>query len=217
MAEVLVTGGSGGIGAATCRALAAGGYRPIVGYASGRARAEAVAGETGGLALPCDMAEDSSIDAAIGHLAGLDLAGVVLAASPPPLLQPFTKVTGDLERQLRVNVLGPRRLLAGLVKSCFRPRRAGFVVAVLTSAMDPVVAGMADYVIAKHGLLGVIKAAGAEYPWLRARTISPGFTETPMLKAFDERYLEQARAAAGGFATPPQVAAAILALVDAPC
>lgn len=217
MAEVLVTGGSGGIGAATCRALAAVGYRPIIGYALGRDRAEAVAAETGGLALACDMAEDSSIDTAIGHLAGLDLAGVVLAASPPPLLQPFTKVTGDLERQLRVNVLGPRRLLAGLVKSCFRPRRAGFAVAVLTSAMDPVVAGMADYVIAKHGLLGLIKAAAAEYPWLCARSISPGFTETSMLKAFDERYLEQARAAAGGFATPEQVASAILALVDAPC
>lgn len=212
MAEaVLVTGGSGGIGAATCRALAAAGFLPVVGYASGRDRAEAV----GGLTLACDMADDAAIDAAVARLAAeTTLAGVVLAASPPPALAPFTKVTDELERQWRVNVAGPRRLLAGLVKACFRPRRTGFAVAVLSRAMGLEGAtspGMADYVIAKHGLLGVVKAAGAEYPWLRTGFVSPGFTETAMLTAFDDRYLDQARAA-GRFATPDEVAAEIVAV-----
>jgi NAD(P)-dependent dehydrogenase (short-subunit alcohol dehydrogenase family) len=211
MAEaVLVTGGSGGIGAATCRALAEAGYTPVVGYASGRDRAEAV----GAFVLHCDMAEDGSIDAAVARLASeTTLAGVVLAASPPPALLPFTKLTDEAALQWRVNVAGPRRLLAGLVKFCFRPRRAGFAVAVLSRAMGvegDASPGMADYVIAKHGLLGVVKAAAAEYPWLRTGFVAPGFTETAMLKAFDERYLEQARAA-GRFSTADEVAAEIVA------
>ncbi|MBI2236374.1 MAG: SDR family NAD(P)-dependent oxidoreductase [Magnetospirillum sp.] len=214
---VLVTGGSGGIGTATCRALAEAGFLPVVGYASGRERALAVAEETQGLALACDMADPAAIDAAIARIATeTTLAGVVLAASPPPALVPFTKITDELERQWRVNVAGPRRLLAGLIKACFRPRRAGVAVAVLTRAMGldgaETSPGMADYVIAKHGLLGVVKAAGAEYPWLRTGIVAPGFTETAMLTAFDERYLDQARAA-GRFATPDEVAAEIVAMV----
>jgi 3-oxoacyl-[acyl-carrier protein] reductase len=220
MAEaVLVTGGSGGIGAATCRALAAAGFRPLVGYATGRERALAVAAATGGLAVACDMADDASIDAAVAEAAATTLAGVVLAASPPPASLPFTKVTAEAGLQWRVNVAGPRRLLAGLVKSCFRPRRAGFAVAVLSRAMGvgeaAALSGMADYVVAKHGLLGLMKAAAAEFPWLRSHAVTPGFTETAMLAAFDARFLEQARATTR-FATPDEVAAEILALVTAP-
>lgn len=222
MAEaVLVTGGSGAIGAATCEALAAAGWVPVVGYATGEDRATAVAARTGGFALACDMTDDASIDAAVARLAAeSNVAGLVLAASPAPILQPFTKAGGEvLAHQWRVNVVGPQRLLAGLIKSCFRPRRAGSVVAVLSRAMGtdcgPASSGMADYVIAKHGLMGMMKAAAAEYPWLCTDWVAPGFVETPMLDAFDPRYLEQARTLAPGgrFTTPAEVAAEIVAKV----
>lgn len=217
---ILVTGGSGAIGAATCEALAARGFMPVVGYASGRERAEAIAARTGGLALACDMADDISIDSAVARLAAETvLAGVVLAASPPPNLHPFTKAGGgELERQWRVNVAGPQRLLAALIKSCFRPRRSGVAVAVLTRAMGldgTATSGMAEYVVAKYGLLGVIKAVAAEYSWLRTGWVTPGFVETPMLAAFDPRYLEQARATQP-FAPPADIAAEIVAKVIGP-
>ena len=43
MQSVLVSGGSGGIGAAACRRLRAAGYRPIVGYSRNMDAAETVA------------------------------------------------------------------------------------------------------------------------------------------------------------------------------
>jgi NADP-dependent 3-hydroxy acid dehydrogenase YdfG len=54
-AVALVTGGSSGIGAATARALAAHGARVLI---AGRdqARLQAIAGQTGGIALTADLA-----------------------------------------------------------------------------------------------------------------------------------------------------------------
>jgi 3-oxoacyl-[acyl-carrier protein] reductase len=71
-------------------------------------------------------------------------------------------------------------------------------------------AGMGAYVIAKYGLSGVLAALAAEFPWLKVRSVSPGYTETAMLTAFDPRFLDLQREKAP-FQTAEQVAAAILA------
>jgi NAD(P)-dependent dehydrogenase (short-subunit alcohol dehydrogenase family) len=90
---------------------------------------------------------------------------------------------------------------------------------VLTEAMgvDGVAAkSMGGYIIAKYGLLGLMKVLDAEYSWLAVHTTSPGYTETPMLDAFDPRFLDQMRAThpAGKFSSPDAVAAEILATIQ---
>ena len=220
----LVSGGSGGIGGALCRALAAAGYRPIVGFAKGGAAAREVAAETGGMPLPLDLASDESITAAVETLAGdpIPLAGLVLAASPPPALGPFGKIAAaDMALQWRVNVEGPRQLVGGVVRRCLRPRRAGIIVAVLSQAMgneaNPAGRGMGAYVIAKYGLLGLMRVVAAEYPWLRTGTVRPGYTETAMLEAFDPRFLDGVRGTrpGGRFDAPDAVAREIAATIAA--
>ncbi len=211
----LVSGGSGGIGAAVCNQLAERGYLPVVGYHRNVSSAEAVANGCGGRALALDLTEPSAIDAAVAELETLPpLAGVVLAGSPPPALEPFGKITAEeLDRQWRVNVLGPQRLLAELVRRCFRKQKRGVVLGVLSRAMgdggSPASAGMGAYVIAKHGLAGVLAALAADYPWLRVRSVKPGYTETRMLAAFDERFLDMQREKTS-FATPKDVASLII-------
>jgi NAD(P)-dependent dehydrogenase (short-subunit alcohol dehydrogenase family) len=216
----LVSGGAGGIGAAVCVELAAAGFRPIVGYHRGQSEAEGVAARCRGVSLQLDLTGHASIDAALGSLAELPLlAGVVLAASPPLTPGPFGKISEDeLLAQWQVNVLGPQRLLAGLVRSCFRKRKAGTIVGILTQAMGdertPASAGLGAYVIAKHGMAGLLAALAADYPWLKVRSVKPGYTETPMLEAFDPRFLDLQRAKAP-FATPAQVASHILTEISA--
>lgn len=211
----LVSGGSGGIGAAVCDLLAARGFTPVVAYHRNAAVAEAVARRSGGFSLALDLSDEASILAAVAQLeAAPVLAGLVLAGSPPLSLAPFGKITVDeMRQQWLVNVLGPQRLLAELVRHCFRKHRRGSVVGVLTRAMGDGITGastgMGAYIIAKHGMAGVLATLAAEYPWLRVRAVKPGYTETRMLDAFDERFLALQREKAP-FQTPEQVAALIV-------
>jgi NAD(P)-dependent dehydrogenase (short-subunit alcohol dehydrogenase family) len=211
----LVSGGSGGIGAAICELLASRGYVPVVGYHRNVAAAEAIAKRCGGRALALDLSDPQAIVSGVNELEALaPLAGVVLAGSPPPALQPFGKITPEeMELQWRVNVLGPQQLLAELVRRCFRKQKKGSVVGVLTRAMGeaqtPASAGMGAYVIAKHGMAGVLAALAADYPWLRVRSVKPGYTETRMLSAFDERFLAMQREKIS-FDTPEAVASLII-------
>jgi 3-oxoacyl-[acyl-carrier protein] reductase len=217
-AHFLVSGGSGGIGAAVCDLLATRGFTPVVGYHRRDAVAKVVAQRSGGVSLALDLSEESSILAAATQLEALPrLAGVVLAGSPPLSLVPFGKITADEMRlQWQVNVLGPQRLLAELVRRCFRRHKQGAVVGVLTRAMDGstsgidgAASGMGAYVIAKHGMAGVLAVLAADIPWLRVRAVKPGYTETGMLSAFDERFLAMQREKAP-FQTPEQVASLIV-------
>jgi 3-oxoacyl-[acyl-carrier protein] reductase len=62
----VVVGGSGGIGAATCRLLAGSGARVVVGYRAGRAKAEELLSDLPGgehIALPVSITDSASIAA----------------------------------------------------------------------------------------------------------------------------------------------------------
>jgi NAD(P)-dependent dehydrogenase (short-subunit alcohol dehydrogenase family) len=212
---LLVSGGGGGIGSAVCVALAERGIRPFVGYHRSETAARVLAERCAGRALALDLTDPDSIGRAVQELEQCPrLVGAVLAGSPPLSLAPFCNVTpSEMYEQWQVNVLGPQQLLAALVKRCFRKRKAGSVVGVLSQAMGSEQAaaapGMGAYVIAKHGMAGVLALLAADHPWLHVRTVKPGFTETAMLEAFDPRFLELQRQKAA-FQTPKQVAALIL-------
>jgi 3-oxoacyl-[acyl-carrier protein] reductase len=218
----LLSGGSGGIGAAVASQLADRGYRPIVGYNRNAEAAGEVARRTGGMPLALDLTSTASIERAVSELAAQDgeLAGVLIAGSPPPALHAFGKVPLDeMALQWQVNVLGPQLLCAGLVRSCFRRTKRGTVVGILSKAMGEngqgASSGMAAYIIAKYGQAGVLAALAAEFPWLRVRSVRPGYTETRMLAAFDPRFLELQREKAR-FQTADEVASEILReIVDA--
>ncbi|MEC7595657.1 MAG: SDR family oxidoreductase [Pseudomonadota bacterium] len=216
---VLVTGGSGGIGSALCRALPSIGLIPLVGFNSNARIAKSLAKECGGFAVKMDMSNDDSILIAIKKIStylGSDgvLKGVVLAASPSPDLIPFRSLDADLlVNQFRVNVVGSQLLLAGLIKTFFKKDKSGIIIGILSEAIgnenQPPTSGMGAYIIAKSAMKVMLRVCLVEYPWLTVRTISPGFTKTKMLDVFDPRYLELAQSEKQ-FTTPEEVAQLII-------
>ena len=215
----LVTGGSGGIGSALCRALSSIGLIPLVGFNSNAKIAKSLANECGGFAVKMDMSNDDSILAAIENIStylgsGGVLRGVILAASPAPDLVPFRNLNSDLlENQFRVNVVGSQLLLAGLIKNFFKKDKSGIIIGILSEAIgnenQPPTSGMGAYIIAKSAMKEMLRVCSTEYSWLKVKTISPGFTKTKMLDVFDPRYLELAQLQKE-FSTPEEVAQLII-------
>ncbi|SHH64411.1 NAD(P)-dependent dehydrogenase, short-chain alcohol dehydrogenase family [Bradyrhizobium erythrophlei] len=193
---LLISGGNGGIGRALSHEVAAKGLLPILGYRSGMDEAKEIADQCGGRAVHLDLSDHDSIDRAVTEVSGLgQLAGIVLAASPPPSVGPFGRIDPDESRlQWQVNVAGPQRLLQALIRTCLQPQKTGVVLGILTAGMGdgkkPAARGMGGYIIAKYGQCGLLAVLAAEYPWLRVRSIRPSYTRTRMLEIFDERFLD---------------------------
>ena len=216
---LLVTGGTGGIGSAICKMLPGYDITPIIGFHKNQLQAKNLSKECGGFTVNINMSCEDSMEKAILNIAsnlkdGDSLIGVILAASPPPDLSSFFNINSEqLLSQFQVNVIGTHFLVSRLIKNFFRKEKAGKVLGVLSNAIgdenrDPVT-GMGAYVIAKTALKSMLAVCAVEYPWLEVKTFSPSFTQTDMLKVFDERYLEMI-SEKGKISTPEDVAKLII-------
>ena len=223
MKTVLITGGSGGIGAAAARAAAAKGWRVFVGYNKGRERAETISREINGEAVHVALEDEASILAAVSFVKTktVTLDAAVLCASLPPPLLPYLK-TGEaaLLEQFSVSA-GHQRLVAELWKAFFAKAKGGHVVGVSSqAARTPPWPGFTSYVVAKRALEAALECAKVELgkDGLRVSVIRPGYTETPMLLALNPHVLDAIRAKAGpeGLLKPEAVGDQILALLDGP-
>jgi 3-oxoacyl-[acyl-carrier protein] reductase len=189
--RILVTGGSGGIGAATAQAFAAEGGRVAVHYHRGRERAEAVVAELeGAVAVGGDLTREEEVERVFHEtreaLGGVDVCAAVAGVWPtedvPVSRLPLERWRDTLDANLTATFLTARAFLAEV-------ERAGHGSLVLVGSTAGLVgeAGHADYAAAKsaivHGLLlslknEVVRAA----PFARVNAVCPGWTYSPMTR-----------------------------------
>ncbi|MFZ4519655.1 MAG: SDR family NAD(P)-dependent oxidoreductase [Microthrixaceae bacterium] len=182
---VVVTGGASGIGAATCRLLAAGGARVGV-LDRDAAGAAAVADEVGGLALEANVADTPALEAALlrahDELGGL--TGLVNNAGVGNLKRLEAYTDKELDLIWRVNVTGVYaglRAAAPLLRESAAAGRGAAVVNVASVSGVRPTRGEAPYSAAKAAVIALTKSAALEWaPDVRVNCVSPGFIHTPL-------------------------------------
>jgi NAD(P)-dependent dehydrogenase (short-subunit alcohol dehydrogenase family) len=180
----VVTGGAGGLGAATCRALKAAGARVVVADIDERG-ATTVVNEVGGRFQRVDVAsfEDNValMQSVVDNEGGIDLvflnAGVATYAEPGAPFDP-----ARYRRAMAINldgvVYGAEAALPHM-----RARGGGSIVATASLAgltgvpMDPY------YCANKHGVVGLVRSLGPAWSQhdVRVNAVCPGFAESAIV------------------------------------
>lgn len=204
----LVTGASRGIGAAVAAALSADGHRVALLAREARSLEEVRAGlPSPALCVSADVTDRAQVEAAVdrvedewGHVEVLvSNAGTGFAA---PLADTSDE---DWSRMLDLNLTAPfrlvRRVLPGMVEAGW-----GRIVVVASVVAKRGEAQVAAYTAAKHGVLGLVRAAAAEVArtGVTVNAVCPGYVDTPMTE-------ETVAAIAGRTGRSPEESRALLA------
>ncbi len=217
----LVTGASGGIGAAIARALHAQGARVVLSGTRTTILAELAEelGE-GAFICPADLAEPGAPETLIGEAEALAGPLAILVNNAGFARDGLALRMNDTDWQavLEVDLAAPFRLARAALRGMLR-RRAGRIISIGSIVGTTGNAGQANYAAAKAGLVGMSKALAQEVAsrGITVNVIAPGVIATAMTAGLPEalRARLAERIPLGRLGTPEDVAAAVVYLASA--
>jgi 3-oxoacyl-[acyl-carrier protein] reductase len=199
MRNVLVTGGSRGLGLGICRALQTAGFRVIAVARSmnphlAAAMLEAESVTHGSFQfVPCDLAETEhllakvkSIRKSFGPVFGLvNNAGISIDGAFP-----LMKST-DIERVIRLNTLSPILLTKHVVRNMMADG-GGRIVNISSVTAFTGYSGLAVYGATKASLIGFTRSLAREVGRMgvTVNAVAPGFVDTDLTGALTEQQRE---------------------------
>ena len=211
----LVTGATGTIGATIAHSLHGQGATVAI---SGTRRQvlDRLAGELGGRVhvLPANLADSAETEALVPRveeaMGQLDILVANAGVTRDNLLVQLRDE--DWDQVIGINLSATFRLSRAAVRGMMR-RRFGRVIAITSVVGATGNPGQANYVAAKAGITGMIKAIGQEYAkrGVTANCVAPGFIVSPMTDKLTDKQREGilARIPAARAGTVDEVAAAV--------
>ncbi len=198
-AGAIVVGGASGLGEATVRRLHEAGAHVTIADVNAE-KGEALAAELGAVFVPCDVREESQVEAAVAKAAEADgglrivscCAGTgwaqrVAGSKGPHPLMPFEVIIG-------INLIGTFNVLRFGAASMIQneplgpDQERGVVVNTASVAAFDGQIGQIAYAASKGGVVGMTLPAARDLArhGIRVVTIAPGLFDTPLLAALPE-------------------------------
>jgi NADP-dependent 3-hydroxy acid dehydrogenase YdfG len=204
----MITGASGGLGAALAQALVPTHTLFLAGRPS--SRLDEVAGRFGATTWPVDLADSDEISTAVEPIDELDVlihnAGV---AFPGRVAESYVE---EWRMTMEVNVIGAVALTLALLPAL--RATSGHVVFINSGAGINASPGLASYTASKFALRGFAESLRNDEPSLRVTSIHPGRIATEMqegLVAYEGRDYDPSH-----FLSPETVAKVVADAVNAP-
>ena len=214
--NVLITGGSRGIGAAAVRLFSARGERVWFLYEKNDAAAQAVSAETGATGLRCDVADPAQVASTLAALPAIDLLINNAGIAHYGLINQITPE--QWRRIFAVHVDGAfhciRAVLPGMLQ-----KQSGSILNVASMWGQVGASCEVAYSAAKGALLAMTKALAQELgpSGIRVNAIAPGVIQTDMCAEIAPEVLEELRMQTPieRLGRPEDVAQAMAYLADA--
>jgi NAD(P)-dependent dehydrogenase (short-subunit alcohol dehydrogenase family) len=219
----LVTGGSRGIGRATAELFAQSGAKVVIGDIdpAGSETVDEIKRDGGeAIFVNTDVSDESDvrnlIGAAVKSYGGLHCAFNNAGVLPPTvMLAELDETTFD--KVIAVDLKG---IFLSMKYEIGQMLQAGGGAIVNNASIAGMIAeaGISAYAAAKHGVIGLSKAAALEYAskGIRINALAPGLVETAMTKPwFDDSAMRSyfmANSPIGRFAQPEEIAGMVLFL-----
>ncbi|MYZ50631.1 2-hydroxycyclohexanecarboxyl-CoA dehydrogenase [Malikia spinosa] len=190
---VIVTGGAGGIGGATCRRFAAEGAKVAV-FDMNLEAAEQVAADiraAGGqaAAFKCDITDRAAVDAAVAATeAQLGTVDVLVNNAGWDVFKPFVKtVPAEWSKLIDINLTGALHMLHAVLPG-MSERKSGRIVNIASDAARGGSSGEAVYSACKGGLVALSKTLAREHARhnITVNVVCPGPTDTALLAGVAE-------------------------------
>jgi 3-oxoacyl-[acyl-carrier protein] reductase len=218
--NALVTGATGGIGGAIATALHGAGATVAISGTRAK-RLDELAGALGERVhvLLCDLRDRAAVDALAGQadeaMGQIDILVNNAGITHDNLFMRMSDAEWD--DVIAVNLTSVFTLTRGALRGMMR-RRQGRIVNI--SSISAIIGnpGQPNYAASKAGMIGMTKSLAREVAsrGITANCIAPGFIQTAMTDALNEKQTEAIAAAipAGIFGTPDDIAAAALYLAS---
>ncbi|MBA4354107.1 MAG: oxidoreductase [Novosphingobium sp.] len=141
---------------------------------------------TGCLWAPCDITDEASVnalaDTAVAKMGAIDIA---VNATGWGLLKPFLDVTrAELDGMTALQLIGPHMFFQAMVRKMARSLggRGGSIISISSATATIMLNDHAIYMGTKAGTDHIVRCIAHEFgqDGIRANSISPGLTDTPM-------------------------------------
>lgn len=219
MNNVLIFGGSRGIGAACARRFAERGDRVAFTYNASADAARALAADLGCRAIRCDVRSADDVDNAVAEalcaLGAIDAVVTCAGVAHFDLAQDISE--RDLVRVIDVDLTGTLRALRAVIPHMVREKR-GRIVTVASMWGEVGASCESAYSAAKGGVIAATKALAKELAPsnITVNCVSPGVIDTDMNAALSPEAKAElaAETPLGRIGAPEEVAAAVAFLAS---